>query len=76
VAASTVSKLLDYVLHTPPDPLRSRACVEQRYELIEKNLAALRLLKLPPPSVPEENAWKRSAGADLRVLNSAACQAR
>jgi len=47
VAASTVSKLLDYVLHTPPDPLRSRACVEQRYELIEKNLAALRLLKLP-----------------------------
>ena len=47
MAASTVSKLLDYVLHTPPDPLRSRACVEQRYELIEKNLAALRLLKLP-----------------------------
>ena len=47
VATSTVSKLLDYVLNTPADPLRSRDCVEQRYELIEKNLTALRLLKLP-----------------------------
>jgi 4-O-beta-D-mannosyl-D-glucose phosphorylase len=47
VATSTVDKLLDYVLNTPADPLRSRACVEQRYTLIEKNLATLRLLKLP-----------------------------
>jgi 4-O-beta-D-mannosyl-D-glucose phosphorylase len=46
VATSTISRLLDYVLHTPPDPLRSRACVEQRYELIEKNLAAIKALKL------------------------------
>ncbi len=38
VATSTVNKLLDYVLHTPEDLLRSYACVEQRYALIEKNL--------------------------------------
>jgi 4-O-beta-D-mannosyl-D-glucose phosphorylase len=39
VATSTVDRLLDYVTNTPPDPLRSRACVEQRCKLIEKNLA-------------------------------------
>jgi 4-O-beta-D-mannosyl-D-glucose phosphorylase len=39
VATSTVPKLLDYVLNTPADPLRSHACVEQRYALIESNLA-------------------------------------
>jgi 4-O-beta-D-mannosyl-D-glucose phosphorylase len=38
VATSTVDQLADYVLHTPADPLRSKACVEQRYALIEKNL--------------------------------------
>jgi len=37
VATSTVDRLLDYVLHTPEDPLRSHACVEQRYALIKKN---------------------------------------
>ena len=42
VATSTVDRLLDYVLNTPEDPLRSYACVEQRYALIEKNL---RLMK-------------------------------
>ena len=47
VAASTVSKLLDYVMKTPADPLRSRACVEQRVALIEKNRAALAKMKLP-----------------------------
>jgi len=41
VATSTVDRLLDYVLHTPEDPLRSYACVEQRYALIEKNLKLL-----------------------------------
>jgi len=41
VATSTVERLLDYVLHTPEDPLRSHACVEQRYALIEKNLKLL-----------------------------------
>jgi len=39
VATSTVPRLLDYVLHTPADPLRSRACVEQRCALIKKNTA-------------------------------------
>jgi 4-O-beta-D-mannosyl-D-glucose phosphorylase len=42
VATSTVDKLLDYVLHTPEDPLRSHACVEQRYALIKKNLAVMK----------------------------------
>jgi 4-O-beta-D-mannosyl-D-glucose phosphorylase len=45
VATSTVTKLLDYVMNTPPDPLRSLACVEQRRELISRNLEALRQLK-------------------------------
>ena len=38
VATSTVEKLLDYVLHTPEDGLRSAASVQQRIALIEKNL--------------------------------------
>jgi 4-O-beta-D-mannosyl-D-glucose phosphorylase len=46
VATSTVAKLLDYVHSTPADPLRSYACVEQRYALIEKNEAVLRELKV------------------------------
>lgn len=46
VATSTVPRLLDYVLNTPPDPFRSHACVEQRCVLIEKNLAALGALKV------------------------------
>jgi 4-O-beta-D-mannosyl-D-glucose phosphorylase len=45
VATSTVSKLLDYVRNTPADPLRSYACVEQRYALIEKNLGMLGVMK-------------------------------
>ena len=38
VATSTVEKLLDYCLHTPPDGRRSKLCVEQRCQLIEQNL--------------------------------------
>ena len=38
VATSTVERLLDYALHTPPDPLRSAACVEQRSAMIRRNL--------------------------------------
>jgi len=38
VATSTVEKLLDYCLHTPPDARRSSLCVEQRCQLIEQNL--------------------------------------
>jgi 4-O-beta-D-mannosyl-D-glucose phosphorylase len=37
-ARTTVDRLLDYVRNTPPDPLRSAACVEQRIALIDKNL--------------------------------------
>jgi 4-O-beta-D-mannosyl-D-glucose phosphorylase len=47
VATSTVERLLDYVMNTPADPLRSRACVEQRYALIEKNRAVLNAAKTP-----------------------------
>jgi 4-O-beta-D-mannosyl-D-glucose phosphorylase len=41
VATSSVDRLLDYVLHTPEDPLRSAACVRQRMELIKRNLRYL-----------------------------------
>lgn len=42
VATSTVDKLLDYVLNTPEDGLRSAASVQQRVELIEKNLKLMK----------------------------------
>lgn len=42
VAESTVEQLLDYVLNTPEDGLRSAECVEQRKRLIEKNLQILK----------------------------------
>ncbi len=38
VATTTVDRLVDYVFNTPGDPLRSVKCVEQRCELIRKNL--------------------------------------
>ncbi len=38
VATTTVEKMLDYVMNTPEDPLRSHACVQQRIDLISKNL--------------------------------------
>lgn len=37
VATSTVDRLLDYVINTPPDPFYSHDCVRQRIELIERN---------------------------------------
>jgi 4-O-beta-D-mannosyl-D-glucose phosphorylase len=42
VATSMVDRLLDYVLNTPEDNLRSAASVAQRNELIERNLASAR----------------------------------
>jgi 4-O-beta-D-mannosyl-D-glucose phosphorylase len=42
VATSTIERLLDYVINTPSDPLRSFACVEQRRELIARNLELMR----------------------------------
>lgn len=41
VAASSLERLLDYVLNTPEDGYRSAASVEQRRELIQRNLAYL-----------------------------------
>lgn len=41
VATSTVEKLLDYVMNTPSDPLRSYACVQQRNDLIARNIELL-----------------------------------
>lgn len=42
VAKTHVDLLLDYAKNTPPDALRSYACVQQRIALIRKNLAYLR----------------------------------
>jgi 4-O-beta-D-mannosyl-D-glucose phosphorylase len=42
VATTTVERLLDYVLHTPEDPLRSAAAVEQRVAIIDRNLKILK----------------------------------
>jgi len=41
VATSTVDILLDYVMNTPPDGLRSAACVAVRNEMIGRNLEVL-----------------------------------
>ena len=38
VASTTVDKLIDYVFSTPSDPGRSVLCVQQRCDLIRKNL--------------------------------------
>lgn len=38
VATSTEDKLLDYVMNTPEDGMRSKVCVEQRCRLIGRNL--------------------------------------
>ncbi len=46
VAATTVDKLLDYVLNTPPDKLRSAESVKQRNELIKKNLEIIKKFNL------------------------------
>jgi 4-O-beta-D-mannosyl-D-glucose phosphorylase len=41
VALSSVEKLTDYCLKTPPDGFRSAASVENLYELITRNLEYL-----------------------------------
>lgn len=45
VATTTIDKLVDYVFNTPADPLRSVLCVQQRCELIKKNLEYLDSVK-------------------------------
>ncbi len=42
VASTTVDRMVDFALHTPADPLRSAACVEQRCELVRRNLDYLK----------------------------------
>ncbi|MBN1782490.1 glycosidase [bacterium] len=42
VAVSTVDKLVDYCMNTPPDGMRSHACVEQRIGLIDRNLKLMK----------------------------------
>ncbi len=39
VARTSVERLLDYVINTPEDALRTAACVQQRCELIARNQA-------------------------------------
>jgi len=39
VATTTLDRLMAYCQHVPKDPLRSFACVQQRNELIDRNLA-------------------------------------
>ncbi len=45
VATTTIDRLVDYVFHTPEDPLRSVECVQQRCSLIEKNLEFLKSIQ-------------------------------
>lgn len=42
VATTTIDKLLDYVINTPEDALKTFDCVAQRSELISKNLEIYR----------------------------------
>ncbi|MDF2943038.1 MAG: putative glycosylase [Herbinix sp.] len=42
VAATTIERLIDYTFNTPTDPLRSVRCVQQRCDLIRKNLEILK----------------------------------
>ena len=42
VVETTVERMVDYCMNTPPDALRSAACVQQRIALIERNAALLR----------------------------------
>lgn len=42
VATSTLDRLLDYVMHTPPDGGSSAVCVRQRLDLIRRNLQLLK----------------------------------
>ncbi|MDI4646678.1 glycoside hydrolase family 130 protein [Cohnella hashimotonis] len=41
VASTTIDRMLDYVVNTPEDRLRSRASVETRHALISRNLELL-----------------------------------
>jgi 4-O-beta-D-mannosyl-D-glucose phosphorylase len=47
VARTSVDRLVDYVMNTPPDALRSAACVDQRIGLIDRNAKLLARSKSP-----------------------------
>jgi 4-O-beta-D-mannosyl-D-glucose phosphorylase len=53
VAATTVEKLVDYCKQTPRDPLRSAACVQQRIDMIRRNLDFMRANRLAGPGLQE-----------------------
>ncbi|MGC9452944.1 MAG: glycoside hydrolase family 130 protein [Oceanipulchritudo sp.] len=55
VATSDVDTLLDYVINNPADPLRSAACVEQRKELIQRNLQYCKKAGL---NAGQESTWR------------------
>jgi 4-O-beta-D-mannosyl-D-glucose phosphorylase len=42
VATSSLDRLIDYVMNTPEDPGRTTACVQQRIEMIQRNLDRLK----------------------------------
>ncbi|MCB0689463.1 MAG: glycosidase [Saprospiraceae bacterium] len=44
VATSTLDQLVDYVKNTPEDPLYSHLCVQQRVDLIKKNMDIIKSL--------------------------------
>lgn len=44
VATSTIDRLLDYCMNTPQDARRTFACVQQRIELIDKNIKVMKQL--------------------------------
>ncbi|HEY4390056.1 MAG TPA: glycosidase [Paenibacillus sp.] len=43
VVTTSVEQLLDYCMNTPEDPLRSYACVQQRVQLVDRNLEYMRV---------------------------------
>jgi len=45
VATTTIDKMLDYVINTPPDGLRSAASVQARKDLISRNLGFIKAQK-------------------------------
>ncbi|MEL7342028.1 MAG: glycosidase, partial [Bacteroidota bacterium] len=47
VATSTLDRLVDYVINTPEDGLRSAASVEARISMINQNLDLMNSLNLP-----------------------------
>jgi 4-O-beta-D-mannosyl-D-glucose phosphorylase len=48
VAATTVDRLLDHVMNAPEDGMRSYACVAKRISMIDRNLKAMKQMKIKP----------------------------